>query len=107
MLDRGGNEATKGVHPEDLPKISYGSTVEPGSRDFFILACNGRNWSTVQILKHFAWSHLPEHLRPYSQNCADLALQMVARLPDGPELTTGLRKLLEAKDCFVRAALER
>lgn len=27
-------------------------------------------------------------------------------LPDGPELsTTGLRKLLKAKDCFVRAAL--
>jgi hypothetical protein len=24
---------------------------------------------------------------------------------DGPELTTGLRKLLEAKDCFVRHAL--
>jgi hypothetical protein len=26
-------------------------------------------------------------------------------LPDGPEKTTGLRKLLEAKDCFVRANL--
>ena len=25
---------------------------------------------------------------------------------DGPELTAGLRKLLEAKDCFVRAALD-
>lgn len=28
-------------------------------------------------------------------------------LPDGPEKTAGLRKLLEAKDCFVRAALDR
>lgn len=27
-------------------------------------------------------------------------------LPDGPELTAGLRKLLEAKDCFVRAAVD-
>ena len=26
-------------------------------------------------------------------------------LPDGEEKSTGLRKLLEAKDCFVRAAL--
>ncbi len=26
-------------------------------------------------------------------------------LPEGPELTAGLRKLLEAKDCFVRAAM--
>lgn len=25
---------------------------------------------------------------------------------DGPELTAGLRKLLEAKDCFVRASLD-
>ncbi|PRY56421.1 hypothetical protein B0I28_10970 [Glycomyces artemisiae] len=32
---------------------------------------------------------------------------MIAALPDGPELTAGLRKLLEAKDCFVRAALDR
>jgi hypothetical protein len=31
---------------------------------------------------------------------------MVIALPDGPELTAGLRKLLEAKDCLVRAALD-
>lgn len=35
-----------------------------------------------------------------------LAGEMIHALPDGPELTAGLRKLLEAKDCFVRAALE-
>jgi hypothetical protein len=28
---------------------------------------------------------------------------MINNLPDGTELTAGLRKLLEAKDCFVRA----
>jgi hypothetical protein len=38
--------------------------------------------------------------------CHDLAVLMVDQLPDGPELTAGLRKLLEAKDCFVRAGLE-
>lgn len=27
-------------------------------------------------------------------------------LSDGPELTAGLRKLLEAKDCFVRQAIK-
>jgi len=32
---------------------------------------------------------------------------MIRVLPDGPELTSGLRKLLEAKDCFVRAALDK
>jgi hypothetical protein len=30
---------------------------------------------------------------------------MEAELPDGPEKSAGMRKLLEAKDCFVRAAL--
>lgn len=33
-------------------------------------------------------------------------VSIIANLPDGPELTSGLRKLLEAKDCFVRAALD-
>jgi hypothetical protein len=30
---------------------------------------------------------------------------MIANLPDSPELVAGLRHLLEAKDCFVRAAI--
>jgi hypothetical protein len=34
------------------------------------------------------------------------AARLAAVLPDGPELTTGLRKLVEAKDCMVRAAIE-
>ena len=29
---------------------------------------------------------------------------MEAELPDGPEKSAGMRKLLEAKDCFVRCA---
>jgi len=32
-------------------------------------------------------------------------LEMQIRLPDGPEKSAGLRKLLEAKDCMVRASL--
>jgi len=31
---------------------------------------------------------------------------MVAKLKHSPEVTAGLRKLLEAKDCFVRAGLD-
>lgn len=34
-----------------------------------------------------------------------MAVAMVRNLPDSPELTAGLRKLLEAKDCLVRAAV--
>ena len=36
----------------------------------------------------------------------ELAENMDVSLSDGPEKTAGLRKLLEAKDCFVRARLE-
>lgn len=40
-----------------------------------------------------------------SKPISELAHKMAEDLPGGPELTTGLRKLLEAKDCLVRAAL--
>lgn len=65
-----------------------------------------RHPATQGLLKFFEFAHLPEHLQAISQRCAILAAEMTGRLPDGPELTTGLRKLLEAKDCFVRAALD-
>lgn len=58
-----------------------------------------------QLLRYFAFDHLPESLQAISGDCYSLAASMEAQLPDGPEKTTGLRKLLEAKDCFVRAAL--
>lgn len=65
----------------------------------------GRYPGTVSIAKHFDFELLPPHLQEVSKPCHDLAEQMIAALPDGPELTAGLRKLLEAKDCFVRAAV--
>jgi hypothetical protein len=65
-----------------------------------------RHPSTTHLLRFFAYAHLPEHLQAVSRPCAELADAMAAALPDGPELTAGLRKLVEAKDCFVRAALD-
>lgn len=64
-----------------------------------------RHPATVQIARWFEYGHLPVPLQEFSAPCADLAQAMIDSLPDGPELTTGLRKLLEAKDCFVRAAI--
>jgi hypothetical protein len=64
-----------------------------------------RHPGTVGLLKFFAYAHLPEHLQAVSKPVGELADAMVTELADGPELTAGLRKLLEAKDCFVRAAL--
>ena len=60
--------------------------------------------ATEAILKHFEFGHLPERLQRVSRPFRSLAYQMAEEL-DGPELTAGLRKLLEAKDCMVRAAL--
>lgn len=57
------------------------------------------------IMKYFNYEHLPEHLQAISKPIGDLARQMDESLPDGPEKSAGLRKLLEAKDCLVRAKL--
>jgi hypothetical protein len=61
--------------------------------------------STSAILRYFDFAHLPEHLQAISRPFCELAAEMANRL-DGPELTAGLRKLLEAKDCMVRAAVD-
>ena len=58
------------------------------------------------ILRFFEFGHLPTHLANVSQPFADLAHDLARTLPPGPEVSTALRKLLEAKDCFVRAALD-
>ena len=39
-----------------------------------------------------------------SSQVAELAGEMIDILPDSPELTHALRRLIEAKDCLVRAA---
>lgn len=62
--------------------------------------------STQHIMRQFRLKHLPPHLQVVSQACVDLAHHMVDTLPDSPELTAALRKLLEAKDCFVRSAVD-
>jgi hypothetical protein len=56
------------------------------------------------ILKFFAYEHLPENLQQVSRWFADVAYKM-AQAPRNAETSAGLRKLLEAKDCAVRAAL--
>ena len=57
------------------------------------------------IMKYFAYSHLPEKLQKVSRPIGELAEEMDWNLPDGAEKSAGLRKLLEAKDCLVRASL--
>lgn len=58
------------------------------------------------IMKYFEWDHLPEVLQMVSKPIGDLAKEMDELLPDGAEKSAGLRKLLEAKDCLVRANID-
>lgn len=87
------NEATRGFDS----RRSYQYTLQ-------------NNYKTTMennpILKYFAYDHLPEHLQAISKPIGELATMMEELLPNGPEKSAGLRKLLEAKDCFVRANLK-
>jgi hypothetical protein len=61
------------------------------------------------IMRFFEYEHLPERLAKVSRPFCDLARSLVlpgkGRLPDCEERAVALRKLLEAKDAAVRAAL--
>lgn len=58
-----------------------------------------------RMLKWFAYAHLPEKLQAVSAPFGDLATRICGTIEAGPERTVALRKLLEAKDAAVRAAL--
>lgn len=58
-----------------------------------------------RMLKWFEFGHLPETLQLISKPFGELASQLVGTVAAGPERTVALRKLLEAKDAAVRAAL--
>lgn len=57
------------------------------------------------LLQFFEYAHLPPHLQAVSKPFGDLAHELALILPANAESTTALRKLLEAKDCAVRAVL--
>lgn len=60
-----------------------------------------------QILEWFAvGDHLPRGLpREVMISFQRQAEQLDSVVPDGPEKSAGLRKLLEAKDCMIRASI--
>ncbi len=59
------------------------------------------------IIQFFAYAHLPPHLQSISSVFASVAEDIVTTLPRNPERTVALRKLLEAKDAAVRAAIAK
>lgn len=72
------------------------------------LALRQQLFSRFPILQYFTYEHLPPRLQEISKPIGELAVQMALMLSQssaGPEVSAGLRKLLEAKDCLVRARL--
>lgn len=57
------------------------------------------------ILRFFEYDHLPQELQRISMDFRDTAWNLARELAYCAETSTGLRKLLEAKDCFVRASI--
>ncbi len=56
------------------------------------------------------WFHVGDHLsaglpRKVMRLFMRTAAELDKEVPDGPEKSAGLRKLLEAKDCLVRASI--
>lgn len=71
-----------------------------------VIESDGGMRQNIPILKYFKYDHLPKNLQEVSKFVGLLAVRMDDALPCGPEKSAGLRKLLEAKDCFVRANLK-
>ena len=64
-------------------------------------------WQGEEMLKYFAFAHLPEGpMRETSRLFCHLAYMVVRTVPRSPERTVALRKLLEGKDAAVRAAMK-
>ena len=57
------------------------------------------------MLQFFAWGHLRDDLQTISKPLGDMAKWICETLLRNPERTVALRKLLEAKDCAVRARM--
>ena len=59
----------------------------------------------IEMNTYFAYDHLPTALATISAPFGDLAAVVARRAPGKYETLVALRKLIEAKDAAVRAAL--
>ena len=93
-------DSGKSNHPDHEGYISW-SPKDVFERSHHI-TCDAYN---NDIMKYFEYSHLPEKLQRISKPICDIAKIYDGKYSNSQEKSAGLRKLLEAKDCFVRAAL--
>lgn len=94
--------------PHDRSTDGIAEAVESASQETAPADSEPRDRASVDeepILKFFAYVHLPERLAKVSRPFSELAEHIYYTQPAGAERSTALRKLLEAKDAAVRAAL--
>lgn len=58
-----------------------------------------------EAMQFFEYKHLPHDLQAPSKLIHDCVQKMLEAVPDNEQREHGLMKILEAKDCFVRAML--
>lgn len=67
----------------------------------------GRLRDKEPIEQFFAFAHLPPAMQEVSRPFGEIAARIIDTLPRNAERTVALRKLLEAKDAAVRAAIAK
>jgi hypothetical protein len=60
----------------------------------------------AHILRHFDYDYMSGPLRDIAEPFKVMAIELDKRLPECAEKSAGLRKLLEARECFIRAKME-
>lgn len=77
-----------------------------GSPEHAARVGGGRHPGVRDALQWLTFTHLPEKLQRFSEPFYDLAVRLVLEVgTDGPELTTALNRIIEAKDSAVRAGI--
>lgn len=59
-----------------------------------------------RMMKWLSYEHLPPELQWVVMNYNELGHTICTNIPPSPERTVALRKLVESKDCAVRAIIE-
>ena len=66
-----------------------------------------RHPSIEEKLEYFNFNHLPTDMQGPSRIISQTVTEILNEIPvDSPQLALGLQKLIEAKDCFVRAKIK-
>lgn len=106
LLDRTRSRMKQGI--EGTMAVGAETTDKPSQDPLFqeSPAKQAINKAGNPIMAYFKYGHLPEGpLRETSAKISLLAEELEQEVKNGAEKSAGLRKLLEAKDCFVRAVL--